>query len=68
MPPQVLRRYVPPNVQKAIEVKALHSVSIFTDVTCLFLGLSGVDLGAVHPDTGNLWGQVRGTRATSGGR
>jgi hypothetical protein len=49
---------VAPLIQKAIKVNALSAVSCFTDVSVLFLGISEVDLGALHPTGGDLWGQL----------
>ena len=51
-------RYVAPLLQKAIKVNALSAISCFTDVSVLFLGMSDVDLGALHPTGGDLWGQL----------
>jgi class 3 adenylate cyclase len=54
----ILRRYVSPVIQKAIATKTLEAVSCFTDVTVLFVGISGVDLGMVNPDANMLIGQM----------
>jgi hypothetical protein len=54
----VLRRYVEPLVKQALKANALAAVSCFTDVSVLFLGISEVDLGAMHPTGGDLWGQL----------
>ena len=53
----MLQRYVAPAVQRAIEARALEGASCFADLSVFFVGLSGVDLGAPHPGTGELWGQ-----------
>ena len=39
-------------------LQALHAVSSFADLSVLFVGISGVDLGSNHPISGELWGQV----------
>jgi class 3 adenylate cyclase len=54
----ILRRYVSPVVQTAVEARTLEAVSGFLDLSVIFVGISGLDLGAMSPDAGMLWGQV----------
>jgi len=54
----ILRRYVSPVVQRAIAARTLDAVSCFTDVTVMFVGISGVDLGLHNPDADMIWGQL----------
>jgi class 3 adenylate cyclase len=57
---EVLLRYVTPVIQRAVCAGTLDAVSCFTDVSVLFVGISGVDL-ASHCDISDLnmiWGQV----------
>jgi class 3 adenylate cyclase len=55
---EVLLRYVTPVIQRAVTAGTLEAVSSFTDVSVLFLGISGVDLAAKCEDSSMIWGQV----------
>jgi hypothetical protein len=57
-PARVDRRYVSPVIQRAISTRTVDAVSCFTEVSCLFVGISGVDLGLLDPTADMLWGQI----------
>ncbi len=55
---EILRRYVSPVVQTAVATHTLEAVSAFRDLSVIFVGISGLDLGAMNEDAGMLNGQV----------